>query len=291
MFMAVYDDIHVSTDRPKEGTDKQKVSTDKEEVSTDRPDEEQADLGSRSRKGRFSLKRCEHMCSFTRFFNDIKARIEAIDFIALRDFLRSEEQFTIEKEEKFLHDTIAVKEGFLLNWVSSPDEQYSEVTLEGIELILWGDLKDMIDGTVIHMLVERRYPLSKDLLQRMLDFVLEVEVESTAALDLISLIPGPQSQENVPHSAGTVTTLNELDFLFSPMFDELLNGTTQVVSKSSAVTTTDAPNQRQQQHTNPSTSTTIAADTQRMALDHVSSDPDSQCLTMALEHDSLSPGP
>ncbi|GJR02817.1 hypothetical protein Tco_0525801 [Tanacetum coccineum] len=100
--------------------------------------------------------------------------------------------------------------------------QYSEVTLEGFELILWGDLKIMMessteendqsdfwnnqqnweivrwrlyeacgvyileleDGTVIHMLVERRYPLSKDLLQRMLDLGLEVEEESTAALHL-----------------------------------------------------------------------------------------------------------
>ncbi|GJT80517.1 putative ribonuclease H-like domain-containing protein, partial [Tanacetum coccineum] len=44
------------------------------------------------------------------------------------------------------------------------------------------------DGTVIHMLVERRYPLSKDLLQRMLDLGLEVERESTAALDLIRFI-------------------------------------------------------------------------------------------------------
>nr|GEY23452.1 Gag-Pol polyprotein [Tanacetum cinerariifolium] len=44
-------------------------------------------------------------------------------------------------------------------------------------------------------------------------------------------------------TAGTVTTSNELDLLFSKMFDELLNGSTQVVSKSSAVTTADAPNQ------------------------------------------------
>ncbi|GJR07144.1 hypothetical protein Tco_0530128 [Tanacetum coccineum] len=44
------------------------------------------------------------------------------------------------------------------------------------------------DGIVIHMLVERRYPLSKDLLQRMLDFGLEVERESAAALDLIRFI-------------------------------------------------------------------------------------------------------
>nr|GEW76634.1 retrovirus-related Pol polyprotein from transposon TNT 1-94 [Tanacetum cinerariifolium] len=48
----------------------------------------------------------------------------------------------------------------------------------------------------------------------------------------------------------TVTTSNELDLLFSPMFDELLNGSSKVVSKSSAVSTTDAPNQRQQL-TNP----------------------------------------
>nr|GEY42062.1 Gag-Pol polyprotein [Tanacetum cinerariifolium] len=41
-----------------------------------------------------------------------------------------------------------------------------------------------------------------------------------------------------------------MDLLFSPMFDELLNGSSKVVSKSSAVSTADAPNQRQQL-TNP----------------------------------------
>ncbi|GKE80799.1 hypothetical protein Tco_1550799, partial [Tanacetum coccineum] len=41
---------------------------------------------------------------------------------------------------------------------------------------------------VIHMLVERKYPLSKDLLQKMLDLRLEVERESTVALDLIRFI-------------------------------------------------------------------------------------------------------
>ncbi|GJR36895.1 hypothetical protein Tco_1212579 [Tanacetum coccineum] len=112
-------------------------------------------------------------------------------------------------------------------------KQYSEVTLEGIELILWGDLKIMMessteendqsdfwnnqqnweivrwrlyeacgvyileleDGTVIYMLVERRYPLSKDLLQRMLDFGVEVEIESTAALDLIRFIKQQLNEE------------------------------------------------------------------------------------------------
>nr|GEW01665.1 hypothetical protein [Tanacetum cinerariifolium] len=83
----------------------------------------------------------------------------------------------------------------------------------------------------------------------------------TMALEHNSLSPGPQSQENVPQAAETVTTSNELDLLFSSMFDELLNETTQVVSKSFVVTTVDAPNQRQQQHTTPSTSTTLDADT------------------------------
>ncbi|GJV25228.1 hypothetical protein Tco_1377923 [Tanacetum coccineum] len=105
-------------------------------------------------------------------------------------------------------------------------KQYSEITPEGIKLILWGDLKIMMeslteendqgdfwnnqqdweifrwrlyeacgvcilelkDGTVIYMLVERRYPLSKELLQRMLDLGLEVEEESTAALHLVRFI-------------------------------------------------------------------------------------------------------
>nr|GFA66283.1 retrotransposon protein, putative, unclassified [Tanacetum cinerariifolium] len=63
------------------------------------------------------------------------------------------------------------------------------------------------------------------------------------ALKHDSLSLGPQSQENVPQVAGIVTTSNELDILFSLMFDELLNGSTQVVSKSSAITTADAPNE------------------------------------------------
>ncbi|GJX14225.1 hypothetical protein Tco_0205983 [Tanacetum coccineum] len=101
-------------------------------------------------------------------------------------------------------------------------KQYSEITPEDIELILWGDLKIMMessteendqgdfwnnqqeweivrwrlyeacgvcilelkDGTAIFMLFERRYPLSKKLLQQIIDLGLKVEEESTAALQL-----------------------------------------------------------------------------------------------------------
>nr|GFA28387.1 hypothetical protein [Tanacetum cinerariifolium] len=58
------------------------------------------------------------------------------------------------------------------------------------------------------------------------------------ASDQISSDPAPECQ--------TTTTSNELDLLFSLMFDELLNGSSKVVSKSSAVSAADAPNQRQQ---------------------------------------------
>ncbi|GKF85880.1 hypothetical protein Tco_0253707, partial [Tanacetum coccineum] len=148
--------------------------------------------------------------------------------------------------ESILDSEIMEKKSVItrLNKVSSPDGDYLVIyrangnfrafnylmevlhILDGFELILWGDLKIMMesstkgneqsdfwsgqqdwkivtwrlyescgvcilefkDGTVIHMLVERRYPLSKDLLQRMLDLGLEVERESFVALDLIRFI-------------------------------------------------------------------------------------------------------
>nr|GEY55106.1 retrovirus-related Pol polyprotein from transposon TNT 1-94 [Tanacetum cinerariifolium] len=71
------------------------------------------------------------------------------------------------------------------------------------------------------------------------------------ALEHDSLSPGLQCQENVTHEAKTVTTSNEMDLLFSPMFAELLNGSSQGVSKSSAKITADAPNQRQQKYKTP----------------------------------------
>nr|GEU41714.1 retrovirus-related Pol polyprotein from transposon TNT 1-94 [Tanacetum cinerariifolium] len=80
-------------------------------------------------------------------------------------------------------------------------------------------------------------------------------------LGTVNLSLGPQSQENVPHAAETVTTSNEIDFRFSLMSDELINGTTLVVSKSFAVHAADDPNKRQQHTTTQSLTTTVAADT------------------------------
>nr|GFB15292.1 hypothetical protein [Tanacetum cinerariifolium] len=67
----------------------------------------------------------------------------------------------------------------------------------------------------------------------------------TMALTHDSLSLAIQCKENVPQADRTVTTSNELDLLFSLMFDELLNGSSKIVSKSSAVSAADAPYQRQ----------------------------------------------
>nr|GFD49919.1 hypothetical protein [Tanacetum cinerariifolium] len=68
----------------------------------------------------------------------------------------------------------------------------------------------------------------------------------TIALEHDSLSPSRKCQENVSHGDKTGTTSNKLDLLFSLMFDELLNGSSKVVSKSPVVSAADAPTQRQQ---------------------------------------------
>nr|GFA41027.1 retrovirus-related Pol polyprotein from transposon TNT 1-94 [Tanacetum cinerariifolium] len=61
------------------------------------------------------------------------------------------------------------------------------------------------------------------------------------ALNHDRLSPANQHQANVTQADRTVTMSNELDLLFSLMFDELLNGSSKVVSKSFAVSAPDAP--------------------------------------------------
>nr|GFC46121.1 Gag-Pol polyprotein [Tanacetum cinerariifolium] len=90
----------------------------------------------------------------------------------------------------------------------------------------------------------------------------------TMALNHDSLSPAIQRQGKVTQANRTVTTSNELDLLFSLMFDEFLNGSSKVVSKSSAVSAADAPNQHQRQnHTTPlNNHTTLAPTCQVLTL-------------------------
>nr|GFB71599.1 ribonuclease H-like domain-containing protein [Tanacetum cinerariifolium] len=102
-----------------------------------------------------------------------------------------------------------------------------------------------------HQTSVSRTPEQNKIVKRQNRTLVEAARTMLSAAKVPILSPSPQSQENVPQEAGTVTTSNELDLLFSLMFDELLNGSTQVTSKSSTVTTADAPNQCQLQHTTP----------------------------------------
>ncbi|GJU21201.1 hypothetical protein Tco_1154543 [Tanacetum coccineum] len=76
-----------------------------------------------------------------------------------------------------------------------------------------------------------------------------INVQKEQSLDLSTV------STDVHQAVKTVTTSNELDLLFGPLFDEYFNGENQVVLKSSAVTTTDASNKRQQPDSTSSTST------------------------------------
>nr|GEZ37897.1 hypothetical protein [Tanacetum cinerariifolium] len=87
------------------------------------------------------------------------------------------------------------------------------------------------------------------------------------ALNHDSLSLANQRQANVPQADKTVTTSNKLDLLFSPMFDELLNGYSKVVSKTSAVSAVDAPNQRQQLTTPLNNHTTLESACQAPTLE------------------------
>ncbi|GJX14317.1 retrovirus-related pol polyprotein from transposon TNT 1-94 [Tanacetum coccineum] len=79
--------------------------------------------------------------------------------------------------------------------------------------------------------------------------------------------PRTQSHKNVPIAEKIVTTsLKELEILFGPMFDEYFNGATEVVSKSSAITTADASDKLQQPNTTTSTSKIVATDSTQLDI-------------------------
>ncbi|GJV99773.1 hypothetical protein Tco_1555025 [Tanacetum coccineum] len=82
---------------------------------------------------------------------------------------------------------------------------------EGVGLVLWGDLKVLIDlpevndvsGLVLHMFVDKKYPLFVNLIERMLDYQLEichdtVGNELTTAVQLIAFLKKQISDSRRP---------------------------------------------------------------------------------------------
>ncbi|GKD29524.1 hypothetical protein Tco_1240302 [Tanacetum coccineum] len=85
-----------------------------------------------------------------------------------------------------------------------------------------------------------------------------INVDSQMMIQKNDFKPRTTMSTEVHQAVDTVTTSNELDVLFSPLFDEYFNGENQVVLKSSAVTTTDASNKRQQQPDSTLSTSTLA---------------------------------
>ncbi|GJT01374.1 hypothetical protein Tco_0822543 [Tanacetum coccineum] len=101
-------------------------------------------------------------------------------------------------------------------------QRFEIITLEGVDLVLWGDLRTMFnanaedelwqnqerwnlkswdfyencgvhtlileDGTEIHMLAKRKYPLTKETLKKMMSLKLVAESASDSAYDLLRFI-------------------------------------------------------------------------------------------------------
>ncbi|GJW91813.1 hypothetical protein Tco_0169366 [Tanacetum coccineum] len=68
-------------------------------------------------------------------------------------------------------------------------KRFEDTTPEGYNLLLWGDLKVMFEPNAEDEIwIEKRYPLIKEMLQKMLNWKLEAEAESTMAFELLKFI-------------------------------------------------------------------------------------------------------
>ncbi|GJR91306.1 hypothetical protein Tco_0215317 [Tanacetum coccineum] len=112
---------------------------------------------------------------------------------------RSDDEISLaadyEHEKEELRMWLTVVSDYWLDLHRFMMKMFEETTLEGYNLLLWGDLKLgvltlLMDGTLtsFNMLVEKRYPLIKEMLQKMLNWKLEAEAESTITFELLKFI-------------------------------------------------------------------------------------------------------
>ncbi|GJX74826.1 hypothetical protein Tco_0313421 [Tanacetum coccineum] len=76
-------------------------------------------------------------------------------------------------------------------------ERFQDNTPEGYNLMLWGDLKILVDPEQDDdiwknqnqwKLIKKKYPLTKETLQKMLNWKLEADAESSMAFELLKFI-------------------------------------------------------------------------------------------------------
>ncbi|GJY44434.1 hypothetical protein Tco_0432647 [Tanacetum coccineum] len=157
-----------------------------------------------------------------------KKEKETVDYEEGKDELRMWLTVVLDEEE-FVDPEVLHTKFPIVDWESQKVihklvmERFQDSTPEGYNLMLWGDLKIlvdpeqdddiwknqnqwkliswklyetcgvhtlMVDGTLmmIHMFVEKKYPLTKETLQKMLNWKLEAEAESSMAFELLKFI-------------------------------------------------------------------------------------------------------
>ncbi|GKD39772.1 hypothetical protein Tco_1259979, partial [Tanacetum coccineum] len=151
-----------STDKKNDGTDKQNGGTYNTKVSTDRQDEGTADQDEGKSVTQTTLTPTSTPTPIV--FGDDETIAQVLITMSQNK----------EKLKEKLIQKIKAKRGLKRK----------------MNLIL-----NQKDGTIIYMLVEKRYPLSKELLQQIIDLGLEVKEESTDALQLGSQLTLLHSKE------------------------------------------------------------------------------------------------
>ncbi|GJV30165.1 hypothetical protein Tco_1386613 [Tanacetum coccineum] len=201
----------LSTAQPKVSTDKEKVSTDKEKVSTDKE----------------KVRRSATQIAPTIFGDDETITQVLIIMSQNKEKLKEKEKGSNRDKGRDTAGTLMavlliLDRDDICAIYQLVMNRYQDETPEGFDKILWGDLIIMFnqsgndefwnaqqnwkivswklhsssgihtimtdEGIVIHMLVENKYPLKKEVLSQLLKLKLETEEDSTMALELIRFV-------------------------------------------------------------------------------------------------------
>ncbi|GJX19846.1 hypothetical protein Tco_0222523 [Tanacetum coccineum] len=165
-----------------------KVSTDKEEVSTDRPDEGTAD----QTEGRSATQTAPTTTTPT-IFGDDETITQPLPKIDPQDKGKKKIEEEDESNTELEGITEAEKKFKKLAMDEEVTRKIPRRDTKGFNKILW-EIANHVhtimtdEGIVIHMLVENKYPLKKEVLSQLLKLKLETEEDSTMALELIRFV-------------------------------------------------------------------------------------------------------
>nr|GEX71494.1 hypothetical protein [Tanacetum cinerariifolium] len=141
--------------------------------------------------------------ALAKMYDEVPAQIDADHDLAVRLTLEEQEKYTVKERQDVLDLHKIIMERFLAN------------DTEGYDLILWGDLKIMVESNdssmSINMFVEKRYLLTKEILVKMLSSRLEAKTENIKDVldedvDIEMIVEDKGNGEKGGSTAETVST-------------------------------------------------------------------------------------